>query len=436
MRWLVVAIAMLVTAVTLDLGLLIYATLAVVGVVLLASYFTSRWTENMDVQRTISATNARIGDSVEVEISVTNRGRWPVTWMLVDDLLPSPADGRTKPAVTVTGRPMAVLKFAPGQQHRLRYRMECLRRGYFQIGPTVVETGDVFGFDRRFRVVSDPFFLLVYPKAIPLGGYDIASRRPIGEVIMTNRLFEDPTRIAGVRDYQLGDPLNRIHWKKSASTGMLQSKIYEPSSLAGATIVVDFHADSFDRKHEPVRSELAITAANSIAAALVEMGQQVGMVSNGRDAADRIRTEGWSGDDRTREAARASAEMKQENSRLQPVIVPTRKSVQQAIEISRALARLELTSGMRLPTLLADTASQLPRDATVIAIVSEMTLETAVSLGNLKKQGYSVVAIVNTWSEDRFVQTTAALIAEGIGAMHLKDEQSIRAICEKQALMI
>ena len=41
--------------------------------------------------------------------------------------------------------------------------------------------------------------MLVYPKVVPLSGYDIASRRPIGEIRMTHRLFEDPTRIAGVR---------------------------------------------------------------------------------------------------------------------------------------------------------------------------------------------------------------------------------------------
>jgi uncharacterized protein (DUF58 family) len=230
--------------------------------------------------------------------------------------------------------------------------------------------------------------------------------------------------------------LNRIHWKKTASAGALQSKIYEPSSLAGATIVLDFHKDSFDKKHEPMRSELAVTAAASIAHALVEMGQQVGFISNGRDAADRIRLEGWQGDDRTRAESRASATMKSQSERLRPVIVPTRKSVEQSIHILRSLARLEKTDGMTLPALLVESGSQLPRDATVIAIVSEMKMETAIALGNLKKQGYSVVAIVNTFLEDRFAQTTAPLFAEGIGAMHLKDENSIRSICEKQALMI
>ena len=406
------------------------------AVVLVARLVTQKWSDSVKGRKTISRTRASIGESAEVFIEVQNVGRWPIIWMLVEDLVPPQAVTRNLPALTFDGDRVAVLKFGIGQKHLLRYKMKCNRRGYFQIGPTVAETGDMFGFNRRYQVLAQPRYLLVYPKVIPMSGYNIESRRPIGEVVMTNRLFEDPTRIAGVRDYQLGDPLNRIHWKKSASTGKLQSKIYEPSSLAGATIVLDFHSDSFDVKHEPVRSELAVTTAASIAYALVQMGQQVGFVSNGRDAADRIREEGWQGDERTRDEARASVVMKEKSDRLRPVIVPTRKSPEQAINIFHALARLELTNGMKLPTLLVESASQLPRDATIVAIISEINMERAVALGSLKKQGYSVVAIVNTYDPERFAQTTGPLLNEGIGVMHLRDEDSIRGICEKQAMMI
>ena len=70
----------------------------------------------------------------------------------------------------------------------------------------MLETGDLFGLHRRYRVSTEPHFLLVYPKVVPLEGYDIASRRPIGEVRLTHRLFEDPTRIAGVRAVSGGRP--------------------------------------------------------------------------------------------------------------------------------------------------------------------------------------------------------------------------------------
>ena len=89
----------------------------------------------------------------------------------------------------------------------LKYEIECDTRGYYQLGPTLLETGDLFGLHRRHRIVTRPFFLMVLPKVLPLPKYDFASQRPIGEVNAARRLFEDPTRNAGVRPYQVGDPL-------------------------------------------------------------------------------------------------------------------------------------------------------------------------------------------------------------------------------------
>ena len=57
------------------------------------------------------------------------------------------------------------------------------------------------------------------------------------------------------------DPENRLHWRATARTGELHSKVYEPTSLAGATVLLDFHQDGYPRRNEPHRSELAITTA-------------------------------------------------------------------------------------------------------------------------------------------------------------------------------
>src|SRR5207248_9232431 len=128
-----------------------------------------------------------------------------------------------------------------------------------------------------------------------------SSKRPIGEVRMTYRLFEDPTRISVVQAYERCDPLNRVHWRATARTGLLHSKVYEPSTVAGATLLMEFHTAAHERKHEPHRSELAVTAAASIANAVYLLGQQIGLVTNGRDAADRIRQDGWASDHRSRQ---------------------------------------------------------------------------------------------------------------------------------------
>ena len=434
MKWFVAAILMLFVAMALNLSLLVYAMYAIIGILMISKWITSSWTQAVEAERVCDVEVAEIGDLVPVVIKIKHVGKLPIAWILVEDMLENRSLVFKPPSLGIKGRRLEVVKLNPGDTKQLIYQLECNRRGYYQVGPLVLETGDMFGLNRQFRVLTEPVFLLVFPKVISIHSYDIASRRPIGEVVMTHRLFEDPTRIAGVRKYQEGDPLARVHWRATARTGKLQSKIYEPSTLAGATIVVDFHSDSFGVKDEPVRSELAVTAAASVANALQELGQQVGLVSNGRDAVDRIREEGWVGDRRTREEAKKSAVRMEKSDRLRPVIVPTRKSPEQMIHISKALARLEKTDGMRLSELIIEAAAEIPRDATVIVIVSKINLENAIALGGLSRQGYSVEAIVNCYSEEEFATVSGPLLAEGIATRHLKDETSVAVICEKQIL--
>jgi uncharacterized protein (DUF58 family) len=267
------------------------------------------------------------------------------------------------------------------------------------------------------------------PKVIPLTGYAIASKRPIGEVKMTYRLYEDPTRISGVRQYQEGDSMNRIHWRATARTGTLHSKIYEPSTVAGATLLLDFHRDSHETRHEPRRSELAITAAASIANAVTLMGQQIGMITNGRDAADRIRTEGWASDWRTREAAQVAASVRDTSDRLRPIIIGTRRGGDQLHQILEMLARLELTDGLSLTQTILETSGRMPRDATVIAILSRVTPEAAISLGMLRRRGLAVVAILNVFEQTDYADAAGPLMAQGIETRHLHSEQSVAEIC-------
>lgn len=434
MKWFLGASVLLAIALVFNLGLLAYAMYALLGVMLISRFVARTWSENLRATRECNRLAAYIGESVAVVIKLENRGALPIAWVLAEDLLPRQALIHDPPSLRPVGKRLHLAMLGPRTRKTVYYQLECNRRGYYQIGPLVLETGDVFGLHRRYRVATEPYFLLVYPKVIPLAGFDLASRRPVGEVKMSYRLFEDPTRVAGVRRYERGDPLNRIHWRATARTGELHSKIYEPTTVAGITILLDFHAGSFEARHEPVRSELAITAAASLASAVFEMGQQVGLVTNARDAADRIRQEGWDFDIRTRDAALRAAAMTETSTRLQPLVVDTRRGPEQFMRILETLARAELTDGLSVMGLVSEAGSRLPRDATVVAIVTKVTEETAVALGNLVRRGYAVSALVNVYDDREYSEAAGKLIAQRIDARHLRDEAAVSHVCQAHVL--
>lgn len=433
MRWFVGAGLVLLVALILGSGLLAYAMYVLFAVLLVSRYLTHNWTAHVKATRTCDRETAEVGETASLRVALRNTSWMPIPWLLVEDLFPPGSLSARLPRLKVRGKRLKMLMLPPNGTATMSYRLEFLRRGYYQLGPVLLETGDLFGLHRRYRVEDRPHFVLVYPRIVPLQGYDIASRRPVGEVRLTHRLYEDPTRIAGVRRYEVGDPLSRVHWKATARTGVLHCKTYEPSTMAGATILLDFHLGGYHDRGEPYRSELAVTAAASLAHAVFVMGQQVGFISNGRDAADRIRLEGWEGEFRDRQNARQTAEMEEADDRLRPLVVPTGRGADQFHRIREVLARLELTDGLPFDALVMETASRLPRDASVVAVLPDVPEATALALGSLKRMGLAVTVVLVLLPERDLENCHGRLLAEGIrDVRHLASEEALTELCQRQ----
>ena len=60
-----------------------------------------------------------------------------------------------------------------------------------------------------------------------------------GSAQVLRGLFEDPALFAGVRPYQPGDALRRIHWKASARVGRPVSRRYDPVHERDVVIALD-----------------------------------------------------------------------------------------------------------------------------------------------------------------------------------------------------
>src|SRR5882724_10202852 len=434
MKWILGTVALLVLGLVLQLSLLVYAMYVLMGILLLSRFFTRTWTEKIVLSRQVAGDVFEIGESTEVTVQVENRGPLTVPWLIIEDSLPREAMTQMPHRIRVEGDRLEMTRLKRGEVKALDYTVTFLMRGYYQLGPLQLETGDVFGLHRRFRVAGEPHFAMVLPKVLPLQGYNLASRRPLGEIHVVHRLFEDPTRLAGVRPYQQGDPLNRIHWRATARTGQIHSRIYETSRVAGATFLLDFHTQSYQGSAGPASAELAVMTVAALANAVFLMGQQIGFISNGRDAADRIREEGWRGEFKSRADAQRRAGDPLANDRLRPVRVETRKGNEKLGQILETLARLEHTDGLEFSEMLAATISRIPRDATVVPVLRQVTPDIALALGGLVKRGFLVTAVVVSieweipeWSQ--LPEWAGLLLAQGIDFRQVNSEESIMELC-------
>jgi uncharacterized protein (DUF58 family) len=157
-----------------------------------------------------------------------------------------------------------------------------MKRGYYRLGPLQMTAGDLFGFQES-QVALEPNYLTVYPRIVPLTNLNLPSRLPFGTLSSKQRLFEDPARPHGVRDYRLGDSLRRVNWKVSAHSNALLVKTQEPAISLESAILLNLNVGDYTKRYRNDGPEWAIVVAASLASHLVAERQAVGLISNGAD---------------------------------------------------------------------------------------------------------------------------------------------------------
>ncbi len=222
---------------------LLWISAGLFGLTALVTILWGRYAlERVDYTRRFARHRCFVGEELELRVEMANRKVLPVTYLTVEDTVPNELQIRAKRLQFArVGKGRLRLVFGMGWYQKVirHYEVVPTRRGFYRLGPALMTGGDPFGFIRQKREIAEPEELIVYPRVLPLEALGIASHRPFGDLRSRNRLFEDPMRIAGVREYQPGDPPNRVHWKATAASGRLQVKQLDPSSNLGMAVFLN-----------------------------------------------------------------------------------------------------------------------------------------------------------------------------------------------------
>jgi uncharacterized protein (DUF58 family) len=273
-------------------------------------------------------------------------------------------------------------------QRRLAYELHCEERGYYEIGPLVVRTGDLLGVTRprSAQLAAEP--LIVYPKVLPLQALGLPTYSPQVALPARSPLFLDPSRVMGVRDYQRGDSPRRVHWtataKASAGTSMtgasmtrLMVKQYQAAISRETLICLDLYRENYSRRHWSIATERAIVVAASLANHIVvREGLAVGLVTEARDP--RLPEEPGTG------AVRFS--------------LPPRTGQGQLMRLLEVLACAQVASRPAaeagFATLLRETSKDLPWGTTLVIVTGKESSELLDTVFYLQRAGFAVSLIL------------------------------------------
>ena len=214
-------------------------SLMLVGTLLLLFVLISKWwadysLHGVEYKHQLNASRVFAGEDVQLTTLTTNNKFLPLPWIQINDELPkevSARQGRVIASVDPTRMALASI-LSMSWYHRVTrtYDIRCPNRGHFFIGPTRIRSGDLFGMHTREMRVEKDQTLTVYPRILPLRVSSLPSLEPYGDVRVKRRFLDDVTRPMGSRRYLSGDALRHIHWKATAHTGMLQTRIFEAST--------------------------------------------------------------------------------------------------------------------------------------------------------------------------------------------------------------
>ena len=331
----------------------------VVGSYAVARWWSGRALKSVLVQREFN-NRAFINDKITIRLTLINSTYLPVVWLRLADSMP----------VEIVGAEVfrRVLTLGPHARRSYEYVLQPGRRGYYQIGPLFLYSGDVLGLAEERARQGSIEHLTVYPRILPFTEIKLPSRSPMGTLRHHQPIFEDPTRIRGKRDYVAGDSLRRVDWKSTAITGRLQVKLFEPSIALETAIFLNLYDEDYYYRSRNDATELGIVTAASIAAWVIGKKQTIGLVTNGIDILS---------DD-------GSPAPK----------LPPEKGRSHLMRILDVLARIQMTKSNSFVQLLQRERPRLAWGTTVILVTGNADHAVFDELFQMRRAGLNVVLIL------------------------------------------
>lgn len=330
------------------------------SVYIIAHFWSRRILQRVQVSRRLER-RAFLGDHVTVTLTVENLSRLPVPWLLLNESLP----------ITLTSPPFRqeVITLGGRASHQLQYTLLARQRGYYPVGPLLLQTGDLLGFKRQLNSTFVADYLIVYPKIVPIAELGLPTHSPQVTLPTQVPLFQDPARITGVRPYNPGDNPRHIHWPATAATGEILVKQFQPAIARDNAIFLNMDRADYARFSYPDPAiELAITVAASLANHMLGFEKlPVGLATTAFDPL---------------------------HDAQQSFYLPPRKGRDQLTQILEVLARVQSATDLQFLERLRQEAVHLSWGTTLMVITGGESAELLETLLLLKRSGFQPTLVL------------------------------------------
>lgn len=271
LRLLFVITALVVAAFSTGINFLFFLVYLAAALLVGAWLYARRGLRGVRATYRVVNPRAHVGEVLQAIYRIDNADRFAKPWVEV-------ANESTLP-VNLPGRVVGI----PGRSTRQwMSKVTLTRRGSYRLGALRVRTGDPFGLFSSEMTIGHASNVVVFPEVVSLRDWRLPPS-PIDGNAPARRRFDAATPlVTGVRPYNHGDAINRIHWLSSARHGELHVKEFDLEQAADLWIVLDLDRAVHAGVGNDSSVETAVTIAASIALRILADNRSVAMTASAR----------------------------------------------------------------------------------------------------------------------------------------------------------
>jgi len=185
--------------------------------------------------RKTKETRQQVGHLFSEKYEIINNKNLPIIWATIID-----ESNLSKQKI------IRIISWITGHRQREFLQRTFLeKRGVFSLGPTIIKTGDPFGFFENSTTFTSIEKIVILPAYSKLGNFPEPTGFLSGGVARKSRNTEVSPYAVSVRDYFPGDPLRRIDWKSTARLDKVMVKEFEEDPQSTVWVFVDCNAEYF-----------------------------------------------------------------------------------------------------------------------------------------------------------------------------------------------
>ncbi len=364
MKYILITLGIVIVLIVFPFYETVFGVLSILVLFGFNKFYQRRVVRDVIISRFIENNKIFNGDSTYAGVWLENKGNMPIIGFLYD---------YTSMELSYKQKEVFFIFLPPKSKRLFSYRVFGSKRGDHHLGPTMIEFKDIFMNTFLTKEYDTVDFITVFPMILPHNELDKSILQPYGEIKNKLPIFEDLTKIQGIREYQYGDEIRKINWKISARHNKLYVNYYTPSVSSGSIIILNLYHQDYDMRYQDFYEEFAIELSTTIIFDLYNYHQEIGLITNG-EIRRKISVKG--------------------NFIVQNPVgffeIPISSGDTHISNIFEVLARVYPQNKISLSDVIKNISSQIPWGTAVILITPKLDKEVALLLYEISSKGHEV----------------------------------------------